>query len=477
MASFYITTPIYYINDKAHIGHAYTTIAADILARYRRQQGDEVLLSVGTDENSQKTLKAAREAGEDVGNYADDMAWAWKQVWDQLHISYDRFIRTTETAHEQTVSTILEHIRDNGDIYRDTYEGFYCSDCEAFVSESDLQEGLCPDHKKPPETLQEDNYFFRLSRYQEPLLEYIREHPEFVQPESRRNEVVAFVERGLDDLSISRENLEWGLSYPFDPEHTIYVWVEALMNYVTVTGYPGSNYEQWWPADVHLVGKDIIKFHCVYWPALLMSAGLELPKTVMANGFLNVEGSKMSKSLGNVVDPIELANTYGVDALRYILLRDTPYGQDGDFTIERFVAVYNSELADDLGNLVNRVSSMIQKYQDGRIGQPGDAAHDTSDYHRALKEFRFDAALEVVSKFVKDLNLYIEEEKPWEIAKTDAEHLEEVLSYLATNLAHIGELLTPFIPGTGEKIQTAFSGEILQPIEGTLFPKHDHAAG
>lgn len=475
MANFYITTPIYYINAKAHIGHAYTTIAADVLARHRRQEGDDVLFSVGTDENSQKTLKAAREAGREIGAYADDMAWAWKQVWDRLHISYDRFIRTTEERHQQTVNTILERIRDNGDIYRDTYQGLYCSDCEAFVSEGDLQDGLCPDHKRPPETLQEDNYFFRLSRYQEPLLEHIRQHPEFVQPESRRNEIVAFLERGLDDLSISRENLEWGLPYPFDPQHTIYVWVEALMNYVTVTGYPDAGYEQWWPADVQLVGKDIIKFHCVYWPALLMSAGLELPKTVMANGFLNVEGSKISKSLGNAVDPIELADTYGVDALRYILLRDTPFGQDGDFTLERFVAVYNSELADDLGNLVSRVSAMILKYQDGKVDVSGDPAHDVSPYHQALQEFRFDKALDVLSTFIKDLNLYVEEEQPWQVAKTDSEHLAEILSYLAVNLVHIGELMAPFMPETGGRIQSVFSGDTLTPLEGPLFPKYDHA--
>lgn len=471
MGKFYVSTPIYYINASAHIGHAYTTIAADVVARYHRQLGDEVLFSVGTDENSQKTVKSAEAKGKNVGEYADELAQEWKQVWDRLNISYDRFVRTTERDHERAVYAMFERLKQSGDIYKDTYRGLYCEGCEGFVREADLIDGVCPDHKVPPAEIEEENYFFALSRYQQRLLDYIAANPDFIQPETRRNEVVAFIERGLDDFSISREGVKWGIRYPDDPTHTIYVWVEALMNYLTVTGYPEAGYEKYWPADLHLVGKDIIKFHCVYWPALLMSADLPLPKAVMANGFLNVAGTKISKSLGNAIDPIQLVNEYGVDAVRYVLLRNTPYGQDGDFTLERFEAIYNSELADDLGNLVSRVAAMIMKYQGGMIGPAADPAHDTSQYREALDRYRFDVALEQVMLFVRDLNLYVEEEKPWVVAKEDPEHLQEILGYLAINLVHTARLLEPFMPETATKIIGMFDSDHLTPIEGTLFPK------
>ncbi len=471
MAKYYVTTPIYYINAKAHIGHAYTTIAADVLARYHRQQGDEVLFSVGTDENSQKTVKAAESAGQSVGEYADAMALNWKEVWDRLDISYDRFIRTTEDLHQHSVNALFQRLKAQGDIYKDTYSGLYCEGCEGFLRKTDLVDGLCPDHQKPPQEIEEENYFFALSRYQDRLLEYINENPDFIKPESRRNEVVAFITRGLDDFSISREGGGWGMPYPDDSTHTIYVWVEALINYLTVAGYPNEGYEKYWPADVHLVGKDIIKFHCVYWPALLMSAGLPLPETVMANGFLNVGGTKISKSIGNVIDPLQLADEYGPDALRYILLKGTPFGQDGDFTMERFEAIYNSDLADDLGNLVSRVAAMIAKYQGGLIGVDGDAAHDTNKFHEAIENFQFEKALEEISVFTKDLNLYIEQEKPWEVAKEDSEHLQEILGYLATNIVHLAHLLEPFMPQTAAKISNMFSTGKLEQSEGTLFPK------
>ncbi|MEX0748811.1 MAG: methionine--tRNA ligase [Candidatus Saccharimonadales bacterium] len=473
MAKFYVSTPIYYINAPAHIGNAYTTVAADVLARYYRQQNDEVFFSVGTDENSQKTVKAAEQQGLPVGEYADALAAQWKLVWDRLNISYDRFVRTTEQDHQTAVYAMFERLQASGDIYKDTYRGLYCEGCEGFVRPGDLKNGLCPDHQVAPQEIEEENYFFKLSRYQQALLDHITANPEFIQPESRRNEVVAFITRGLDDFSISREGKEWGIPYPGDPAHKIYVWVEALMNYLTVTGYPAAGYESIWPADVHLVGKDIIKFHCVYWPALLMSAELPLPRTVMANGFLNIGGTKISKSLGNAIDPLQLVETYGVDALRYILLRSTPFGQDGDFTMERFEAVYNSDLANDLGNLVSRVAAMITKYQEGTIGPAADPAHDTSPYHSAIKNFRFDLALEQVANFTKDLNLYIEEEKPWQVAREDPEHLQEILAYLASNLVRVGQMLQPFMPETGEKIATMFGGTQLIPIEGTLFPKSE----
>lgn len=474
MANYFISTPIYYINDKAHIGTAYTTIAADVMARYRRGQGDDVLFTTGTDENSQKTVKAAQETGRDVGEYVDEMAIEWKQAFDELNISYSQFVRTTEERHQTAVYALLEQMHEKGDIYQGVYEGLYCAGCEDFVKESELIDGNCAEHDRPPQVLKENNYFFRLSNYQDKLLSYIKEHPEFIQPDTRRHEVVAFIERGLDDISITRESQEWGIPYPFDPEHTIYVWAEALINYLTVTGYPEDGYRQWWPADVHLVGKGIIKFHCIIWPAMLMSAGLDLPKQVFAHGHLNLAGKKMSKSLGNIIGPQELIDNYGVDATRYLLLRDTPFGQDGDVTKERFRDVYVSELADDLGNLVSRLSAMLKKYRNGMIGPASDPAHDTSRYHRAMDEWRLDTALHVVSEFVKDLNLYIEEQKPWEVAKTDNEHVGEILAYLAANLVEVAGLLVPFMPETAERIEDAFSGEQLQELEGPLFPK-DHA--
>lgn len=475
MAKYYISTPIYYVNDKAHIGHAYTTVASDVLARYHRIQGYDVLFTTGTDENSQKNVKAAESSGMGVGEYVDKMAAVWKDLYDKLNISYSQFIRTTEDRHKEAVYAMFEKLQASGDIYKGVYKGLYCAGCEDFVRESELVDGICPEHDKPPEELEENNYFFALSKYQKPLLDYISQNPEFIQPESRRHEVVAFTERGLEDFSITRETQEWGMPFPFDKDQAIYVWAEALINYLTVTGYPHAGYEQWWPADVHMVGKGIIKFHCIYWPAMLMSAELDLPKQVFAHGHLDLVGKKISKSTGNTIDPLDMVDRYGVDAARYLLLRDTPFGQDGNISLERFEAVYNSELADDLGNLVSRVTAMIQKYQGGMLGVGGDPAHDTTPYHEAFQELRLDKALDVVSTFTKGLNLYIEEEKPWVIARTNAEHLEEVLSYLATNLRHLAELLAPFMPEAADKIETAFEGRALQPIEGTLFPKN-HAA-
>lgn len=472
MAKYFITTPIYYPNAQAHIGTAYTTIAADVMARYRRQQGDEVLFSTGTDENSQKVVKAAEAAGQDAGTYVDDMAAQWKQLFDELNISYDRFVRTTEEAHQRAVYTLFEHLKEQDDVYEGVYEGLYCEGCEDFVKEHELVNGQCPNHDKAPQTLKENNYFFRLSKYQQPLLEYIEQHPELIEPASRRHEIVSFIERGLDDFSLTREHQQWGIPYPFDKEQTIYVWVEALINYLTVTGYPDSGYEHWWPADCHLIGKDITKFHCIYWPAMLMSAGLPLPAQVFAHGFLNINSKKISKSLGNVIKPLEIAEIYGVDATRYLLLRDTPFGQDGDVTWQRFNDVYNSELADDLGNLVSRVSAMIQKYQGGMMGPRSEDAHDMSRYNQAMQGFRLDQALQVVSEFTKDLNLYIEEEQPWVVAKTDTEHVQEILSYLTSNILQLADMLEPFMPQKAEQIRDVFSGRALQPLEQSLFPKH-----
>lgn len=474
MAKYYVTTPIYYINDKAHIGHAYSTIVADVLARYHRHVGDQVLFSTGTDENSQKTVRAAEKAGRELQPYTDEMADSWKHVWDDLNISYDRFIRTTEADHKKAVYAMFEAMERNGDIYKDTYQGIYCVGHEDFLKEEDLVDGKCPDHGEAPQVHEEENYFFRLSKYQQPLLEHFKKHPEFVRPRSRYNEALSFIESGLEDISISRQSQQWGIPFPGDEAHVIYVWAEALINYLTVTGYPAPDYKAWWPADVHVIGKDIVKFHAVIWPAMLMSAGLSPPKTILAGGFLTIEGTKISKSLGNVVSPLELAKLHGNEAMRYILLRDTPFGEDGEFSYQRFHELYNAELANDLGNLVQRTASMVQRYQDGQVGDIPPSSHDIGPYEAAMGEFRFDKALEHIWIQVRGLNQYLEEQKPWELAKSDDQQaLADVLAYVVGGLWEVASLLAPFMPETAGKIQQTFAGDTVDPDVGILFPKYE----
>lgn len=477
MSKIYLTTPIYYINDIPHIGHAYTTIAADVLARYYRGRGEDVLFATGTDENGQKTIEAAKASHEPIQEYTDRLALEWRKIWDTFGISYDRFVRTTEPAHIKAVQAVLARINAAGDIYKGVYEGLYCVGHEAFIQESDLAEGKCPDHGKEPERVKESNYFFRLSKYTQPLLDHIEAHPEFVQPGFRRNEVVSFIKGGLDDISVSRVSQKWGIPFPGDDSQAVYVWFDALINYLTSTGYPEDSYTKWWPADFHLVGKDIIRFHCVIWPAMLMSAGIQLPKTIFAHGFITLEGVKISKSLGNAVDPVKLAEKYGNDTLRYYLLRDIPFGQDGHFSYERLEAVYNSELANNLGNLVQRVSSMIVRYFDGAIpasdSVPADQLDqmDWADYQAAIEALKFDQALAIVQGHLDALNRYIERTKPWEQAKTSPDSLQASLAMLAVAIVDIGGRLQPFLPETSAKILDTFKdGQINQSV-GILFPR------
>ena len=473
MSKFFVTTPIYYVNDKPHIGHAYTTIAADVLARYHRQHGDEVLFSVGLDENSQKTVEAAEKAGQKTADYAEEMAKIWQDTWQKLGISADVFIRTTGAEHHQTVEAFMAAV-DPEDIYKGVYEGWYCVACEEFKRDSDLKDGYCLLHpNRKAERLKEDNYFFKLSRYQDQLLDYFKRHHDFVQPVSRRNEVLAFIERGLEDFSISRATQDWGIPFPGDDQQVIYVWFDALVNYLTATGYPQADFDQWWPADLHIVGKDIIKFHCIYWPAMLLSAKLKLPERVFAHGFFTIDGTKISKSLGNAIDPLELVKDYGNDALRYYLLREIPFGGDGDFSRQRFETVYNADLANELGNLVQRTASMVERYFEGQIPPPPKHSHDMTAFHNALAELRFDKALAEIWTFVKGSNQFIDESKPWELAKTDTEHLTEVLGHVVADLALIAELLLPFLPTTAAKIsQTLAQGRVDKSV-GLLFPKRD----
>jgi methionyl-tRNA synthetase len=476
MTKYFITTPIYYINDRPHIGHAYATIAADMLARWHRMQGEEVLFTTGTDENSQKTVEAAEAVKQDPRAYTDEMSITWQKTWDEMGISYNQFVRTGQPNHQKAVYELIKRCEDSGDIFTGDYEGLYCVGCEEFKRESELVDGKCPLHNRVPEKRKEKNYFFKLSKYQKPLLDHISKHPEFIQPESRRNEMVAFIERGLEDISISRQHGKWGIDWPDDKEQKIYVWFDALVNYLTVTGFPSESSGQWWPADVHIVGKDIAKFHAIYWPAMLLSAKIPLPKTVFAHGFFTIEGKKIGKSLGNAIDPIQLAGDYGIDALRYFLLREIPFGSDGEFNHERFQQVYNADLANELGNAVQRVAAMVSKYLGGTIGEVPVASHDTGSIRRAIDQFRLDKALEEIWVHVKGVNQYIEDEKPWELAKSDKEQLVKVLQQATSDLLHVARLIMPFVPATAERIIKTFEGGRIDASVGILFPKFEESA-
>lgn len=473
MSKFYVTTPIYYINDKPHIGHAYSTFAADVMARYHRSKGDRVTFSTGVDENAQKTVQAAAAAGKDIQAYTKEMSSIWEQAWKTAGISNDTFIRTTDPEHAKAVTEFIKRVQAKGDIYEGTYEGWYCVGCEEFKKEEELVDGLCPIHKKKPDFIKENNYFFKLSNYQQALLDHIKAHPEFVQPQARRNEVVAFIERGLNDFSVSRSTQKWGIPWPGDDKQVVYVWFDALLNYLTVAGFPKETYAEKWPADLQIVGKDIIKFHCIYWPAMLMSAGVPLPTTVFGHGFFTIDGQKISKSLGNAVDPAELAGAYGIDALRYYLLSEFPFGTDGEFSHQRFESVYNADLANDLGNLVQRVAVMITKYQKGIVGDLPPHSHDITPYEEAMRDFKLDRALAEVWLLIRGLNQYLEEEKPWQLAKTDTTQLGEVLHHAVSDLFQIAQLLMPFMPTTAQKIAATFQGGVVRPEVGLLFPKSD----
>ncbi len=477
MSKFFLTTPIYYINDKPHIGHAYPTIAADVLARWHRQNGDDVLFTTGTDENSQKTVESAEKAGKDPAAYTGEMAETWRKTWNMTGVSFDRFIRTTEPDHKAAVYELIKRAEKSGDISAGEYQGLYCIGCEEFKRESELADGKCPLHNRAPEKRNEKNYFFKLSKYQDQLLAHIEQHPDFIRPASRRNEILAFIKGGLEDISVSRQHGKWGIDWPGDKEQKVYVWFDALANYLTVAGFPKPGFEKWWPADVHIVGKDITKFHCVYWPAMLMSAGLPLPASVYGHGFFTIDGQKISKSLGNAIDPIELAGNYGIDALRYYLLREIPFGGDGEFSRERFKSVYEADLANELGNAVQRVASMVNKYLSGTFGDLPPGAHDTGAVREAMDNLRPDLALAEIWEHVKGVNQYIEYEKPWALAKTDPGHLLQVLQQAVGDLIHVAKLIMPFMPATAERILQTFADGQVNTGVGILFPKFEEAAG
>ncbi len=476
--NYYVTTSIPYVNAPPHIGFALELIMADVLARSARAQGKPVIFSTGTDEHGGKIEEKAAEKGVSPKEYADSISQLFRDLGKTLNISNDRFVRTTDPGHEQRAQLIWKAI--SKDIYKGKYEGWYCTGDEAFFPEKTVKEnnGVCPAHNRAYERIEEENYFFKLSAYSQQILEAIESEQFEVIPATRRNEVINIIKDGLEDISISRPkaNITWGVPVPGDKDQVMYVWFEALMNYLTVLGYPEhDDFKKFWPANVQVIGKDILRFHAAIWPGILLALGQPLPKKLFVHAFINAEGGvKMSKSLGNVVEPTPIVDEYSADVLRYYLLRHMPSYEDGDFSHSKLLEVYNSELANELGNGVQRVMSMIKQYQNGIIGQIPDARHDVAPYWEAMENCRFDRALEEVWDQVRGVNQHIEETKPWEINKLgNTDHLREVLAYQVGSLLEIADLLAPFMPETAEKIKYIFAEGYVRPLEATLFPKKE----
>jgi len=469
MSKFYITTPIYYVNNVPHIGHAYCTIAADVMARYHRMSGDEVFFLTGTDEHGQNIERIAAENGVPEKEYCDNIAARFMSLWKKLEISNDYFVRTTDERHKSAAQKLFQAVYDAGDVYKAHYESWYCLPCERFFTEKELLEGnRCPIHELPAEWVKEDNYFFKLSKYQDRLLKLIEENPNFIQPESRRNEVLSIVRSGLEDRSISRSTVNWGIPVPIDPDDVLYVWIDALSNYITAIGYgdDAETMKRYWPAEIHLIGKEILWFHAIIWPALLMSAGLPLPKQIFGHGFLTKGGKKLSKTSGNVIDPDELIDEFGIDAVRYFFLREYTFGSDGDFTREAFIYRLNGDLANDLGNLLNRTLSMVKQNFGDTIPEPkGEPeGHDGELVETALgiiqrigphiDKLAFSNALEIIWELVRRANKYIDESAPWRLAKepSSRDRLATVLYNCVESLRFLAILVMPFMPRASRRM-------------------------
>jgi methionyl-tRNA synthetase len=479
MNKFYVTTPIYYVNDAPHIGHAYTTILADVLARYHRENNDEVFFLTGLDEHGQKVKQAAEKRGMTPQAHCDDLAPRFTNLWAKLDIRYDDFVRTTQERHKTIVQKVLQKVFDAGDIYIDEYEGLYSVAEERFITETEAASGQFRDVK----TIKEKNYFFKMSKYQKQLVAYIEANPQLIQPEHRKNEMLGFLKQPLGDLCISRpkSRMDWGIEIPFDKDYVTYVWFDALINYISIPGYLSDDkkFSKWWPADVHLIGKDILTTHCVYWTTMLFSLGLPLPKTIYAHGWWLIGETKMSKSLGNVVNPLDLVEAYGIDAVRYYLMKEMVLGQDANFTPDSFIKCYNSDLANDFGNLLNRVSGLIGKNHGGIIPEQGALTSAEEEIKKnanalsgrvqeSIAAYKVQEAVGIVIEFVRTLNKYMESQAPWKLAKTDMKAAERVL-YTATESLRISSLLlTPVMPLKTATVLDILGATGTKPVWGQL---------
>lgn len=471
---FYITTPIYYVNDKPHVGSAYTTIAADVLARLHRQLGEDVYFLTGTAEHGSKIAESAEKAGKEVQEFVDENSAKFSLAWDELEIAPDDFIRTTEERHTKAVKLFFEKLKASKKIYQGEYEGWYCIGCESFKKDADLENDQCPLHKRKPEWVKENNWFFKLSDYGDILLEKINSGEFRILPQSRESEIISFIKQGLEDIAISRRTAKFALPLPWDHEQTIYVWLDELFNYCSAVGYESDRgrFEKYWPADFHLVGKDIIKFHCIIWPALLLAIGEQVPHAVYAHGFFTVNGQKMSKTLGNVIDPIELAQKYGSDAVRYFLLREVPFGQDGDVSEEKLKARYNSDLANGLGNFFSRVTNMVEKFFEGNLeAEFNKSPKDLLQVSEAFYSLNFSQGLASAWEAIAWADQLIDKSKPWELFKTEPEKVKELLISLCALLYDVAFRLSPVMPETCDIIRKTLESEKITKPEQPLFPK------